>query len=1124
MSDASRAERSIELVRTWISAEPERQTPKSDEAAQRLTTLLQDPAGLEFTVRFIDRVIRPEDAETAAQALQALAPHLPEFLSGQERRLLRFGARASRVAPELVQRRAHKKLHDLVDHLILDATPAALSATIAELTRSGDRLNLSLLGEAVLGDAEAQRHRDRILELIRREDVDYVSVKVSSIVSQLNPWAFETTVTRIVDRLQPILAEAQLTGTFVNLDMEDYTSMDLTVAAFTSALADFPGLTAGIALQAYLPDSLHTLQHVQQWAAQRRSDGGAPIKVRIVKGANLAIEAVESEIRGWPLPTWDAKAQTDTHYKRLLDWALTPERAENVHVGVAGQNLFDLAYAWQLAGDRDVRDAVEFEALLGLDGGPLRAARRDLGPLRLYTPVVAATEFDAALAYLVRRLQEAATHGNFLAALPTLGDQAAFDREAKLFRESVEALASDDAGDPYRTQDRSTEVPRRSERFANTPDTDPALAANRSWASVVASRSTYTALGVDAVQLNRLLGPASLQAVIGSVREGGRTWSDRGPELRSWTLHQAGLALASRRGDLIAVMMAETGKTFAEADSEVSEAVDFAHYYADELFRLGDVDGARFEPVRLTVVTPPWNFPVAIPAGGVLAALAAGSGVILKPAPQSPRCAAILAEAFWEAGVPQSALALAVMPDGELSQSLIAHPDVDRVILTGSWDTARLFRSWRTDLPLMAETSGKNAVVVTPSADHDRAIADIVRSAFGNAGQKCSAASLAILVGPVGTSERFRRQLVDAVSSLTVGMPDDLASTVGPLIGPAGEPLLHALTSLGPGESWLVEPRPLDAPIGRLWTPGIRIGVQPGSAFHTTEYFGPVLGIMHARTLAEAIAWQNGTDFGLTAGLHSLDPDEVGSWLDDVEAGNLYVNRPITGAIVRRQPFGGWKRSAVGATAKAGGPNYLQCFGSWKAAPLRVRPSDSLAPAVSSTLTAFESVLGEQAIRYLTQTAASDERAWGREFGVAKDVSRLDSERNVLRYRPAAVTIRAEGSLVPLARVLLAARRAGATVTISSELPLPSGIEHVVESTDGWLQRVARERPARVRLVGTPAGPTAAAVDGHPDVALFADPVTSSGRVELLPFLKEQTVSISTHRHGLIDHSIDPFG
>ena len=303
----------------------------------------------------------------------------------------------------------------------------------------------------------------------------------------------------------------------------------------------------------------------------------------------------------------------------------------------------------------------------------------------------------------------------------------------------------------------------------------------------------------------------------------------------------------------------------------------------------------------------------------------------------------------------------------------------------------------------------------------------------------------------------------------------------------------------------------------------MRVGVRPGSDFHTTEFFGPVLGIMHAPTLADAISWQNGTPYGLTAGLHSLDPEEVRTWLGTVEAGNLYVNRPITGAIVRRQPFGGWKRSAVGVTAKAGGPNYLACFGSWHPAPLRDPSEVELASEVSALLDLFASQLDDPARGYLRAVAASDQKAWNREFGVAKDVSRLAAELNVLRYVPAEVTIRNDGSFVPLARVLLAAKRAGARVNVSSATPLPAGVEHIVETSEQWLHRVAETRPSRVRLLGADLALTAAAVDGDPDVALYGGPVTSSGRVELLPFLREQAVSITTHRYGIVDKSLAVF-
>ncbi|WP_127819889.1 aldehyde dehydrogenase family protein, partial [Microbacterium sp. CPCC 204701] len=637
---------------------------------------------------------------------------------------------------------------------------------------------------------------------------------------------------------------------------------------------------------------------------------------------------------------------------------------------------------------------------------------------------------------------------------------------------------------------------------------------------------------------------------------------------RAAVLADAARALEARRGELIEVAASEAGKVFSEADVEVSEAVDFANYYAATARELDSVSGAVFEPARLTVVAPPWNFPIAIPSGGVLAALAAGSGVVFKPAPQARRCAAVIAEALWDAGVPREVLSLVDIDEGGLGEALLTHPHVDRVILTGSWETAALFRSWRPDLDLHAETSGKNAIVIMPSADLDLAVADLVKSAFSHAGQKCSAASLAILVGPVGHSRRFARQLVDAVTSLRVGPPSDPLSEVGPVIEPPRGKLEWALTTLDHGERWLVEPRllrqaqgpgdagraPRDWPeyAGRLWTPGVRTGVQPGSRFHREEFFGPVLGIMHASSLSQAIELQNGVDYGLTAGLHTQSPDDLALWLERVEAGNLYVNRGITGAIVQRQPFGGWKRSSVGGGAKAGGPNYLVGLGRWRATTggvastsLHLRGLDS---RITAVIEAAQPSLDYESFEWLRRGALSDAIAWDREFGRVKDVSRLGIERNLFRYRPvASVALRAtsDATWPSVLRVVVAGIRAGSASSLSAPVGLPAGVrraladqgvEVFVETDEQWIERItrpgdpedpllaqaeaSRTRPSRVRLIGPRESVGAlrrwlsAAVGGDPDLAIYDGDVTTAGRLELLPFLREQSVTITAHRFG----------
>jgi RHH-type transcriptional regulator, proline utilization regulon repressor / proline dehydrogenase / delta 1-pyrroline-5-carboxylate dehydrogenase len=474
--------------------------------------------------------------------------------------------------------------------------------------------------------------------------------------------------------------------------------------------------------------------------------------------------------------------------------------------------------------------------------------------------------------------------------------------------------------------------------------------------------------------------------------------------------------------------------------------------------------------------------------------------------------------------VPADALQLVNVSEGELGQRLVADPRVGRLILTGAFDTATLFRQFRRDLPLLAETSGKNAIVVTPSADIDLAVRDVVRSAFGHAGQKCSAASLAILVGSVATSARFRAQLVDAVTSLTVAWPSAATSQMGPVISPPEGKLLEALTTLSPGERWLVEPRQLDE-TGRLWSPGVKDGVASGSPFHLTEYFGPVLGIMSADSLEHAIELQNATPYGLTAGLFSLDSGELARWCEGVEAGNLYINRGTTGAIVRRQPFGGWKRSSVGAGTKAGGPNYLVGLTDWV-----TRPSTAAAvagPAAASLLSAARSA-GLGNLDMISRALRSDALAWESEFGTARDVSGLEAERNVLRYRPHPVHVRlASDSVADVVRVVAAGVAAGggsgAGVVVSSAVSLPSpverafaacGVSSVVEDSASWEDRVRALPGGRVRLIGGDASQLYDAIDGRPDIAIYAGDVTESGRVEMLPFLREQAISITAHRFG----------
>ncbi len=1152
VTPAALAPAAAALARTWLRADDAGSVPPRRSAAgragaaegsasRRLAALVADPAGLDLALGVVDAVARPEDVRVAARALARLgasAPSSASFLAPVDRALLGVGRRIAPLAPGLVVPQARRRLRRLVGHLVLDARDPALARHLAALAADGFAANLNLLGEAVLGEAEAARRAAGVRALVARADVEHVSVKVSALTSQIGPWDTGGSAALVADRLRPVYraAATRNPAVLVTLDAEEYRDLDLTVEVLTCLLGepDLLGLEAGIAVQAYLPDALGVLERVLAFARWRRERGGARVKVRLVKGANLAMERVHAEARGWVPAPYGTKAETDASFLRLLDVVLRPDVTDALRVGVGSHNLFDLALAHLLAHGRGVAEALDVEMLQGMAPAQARAVRDDVGRVILYTPVVAPEDFGVAVAYLVRRLEEAAAGENFLHALaaPPRRAARAWAAQEDAFLRSVadlsrvgalprrraregpledvepgvataqgataegataEGATAEVATAEVASADSATAEVATAEvataegatalhggapvlAFANAPDTDPALAANRSRALralAAPPRGPASSVFTKVSDVDR---------VVARSLEVYPAWAALDAAGRAAVLRTAAAHLENRREDLWTVMAHEGGKTVVEADPEVSEAVDFARYYAEQALALEGVDGARFAPVRLTVVTPPWNFPVAIPLGSALAALAAGSAVILKPAPATPVCVEVAGGAVRTAleahGLPADVLQVVRSDEGDAGRRLVTHPDVGAVVLTGSIETARLFASWRPDLRLLAETSGKNAIVVTPSADLDLAVADVVRSAFGHAGQKCSAASLVIAVGSVATSPRFRRQLVDAVASVRVAWAEDAGAAMGPLIEAPSGKLLRALTTLDPGESWLVEPRRLDTS-GRLWSPGLKEGVAPGSFFHLTECFGPVLGVMTARTLEEAIALQNAPRFGLTGGLHSLDGGEIALWLDRVEVGNAYVNRHITGAIVRRQPFGGWKASSVGPGAKAGGPNYVAQLGDW--VPDGVpRELGEVAPRVAARLGALLPLLessdagtvaapeaGHEAapdaapntatavatgaaatgaaadVAWLRAAVGSDARAWAEEFGREHDPSGLAGESNVFRYRPVPrLVLRAQAGArwADVLRVLLAADLAEVPVTLSVDPALVAAL------------------------------------------------------------------------------------
>ncbi|MFM7598403.1 MAG: bifunctional proline dehydrogenase/L-glutamate gamma-semialdehyde dehydrogenase [Actinomycetota bacterium] len=1051
-------------------------TRKERRAARRLGRLLADDAGRDLLLDLTDQVLRIRDRKRAARRLRDLVRRgVPRSLGFVDGMGLRALGRVAPFVPRLAERAVDWRVGRETAGVILPGESAALGRYLAQRRADGFDLNVNVLGEAILGDDEADARFDLVTSRVRRPDVTYVSIKISALCANLDVLAWDDSMARITDRLAALYRIAADHGTFVNLDMEEHRDLDLSVEAFIQVLdqPEFHHMPAGIVLQAYIPDSHAALEHLIDWANARHAAGGAPIKIRLVKGANLAMEQVEAEMHDWPQAPYYSKADVDASYKALLEKAVTSADPGAVWLGVASHNLFDVAWALTLRESLPDPSVIEIEMLEGMAPAQARAVRDDAGALLLYAPVVEKADRDASIAYLSRRLDENSGPENFLRSLFDLTpDSPAWQRERDRFRASL-ARQHEVETTSHRTQDRRAAVGDfpTDGSFRNVADTDFTTSGNRAWAETVLAMSPHG-------EPELVTTTQAVDEAVTRARAAQSEWQSTSWQQRRDVLARVAEVMESRRGETLATLARTTGKTLREGDPEISEAIDFTTY-AGHLTLAHERLSERldWQPHGLMLIAGPWNFPYAIPASGLVHSIAAGSAVILKPAPEARAVAAALVDHLHEAGVPQDLVQLVCTPDNEVGQHLVTHTGVDEVVLTGSLATADLFLGWRPDMRLHAETSGKNALIITAAADIDLAIKDLVKSAFGHAGQKCSAASLAIVEASVYDDPSFRRRLADTVRSLRVGWAHDPATIVGPVINPPTGNLERALTTLESAESWLVEPQQLDGS-GRLWSPGVRWDVAPGSWFHLTECFGPVLGVMRARDLDHAVSLQNAPEYGLTGGIHSLDPQEVDLWLDRVQVGNAYVNRPITGAVVRRQPFGGWKRSSIGGGAKPGGPGHLSTYGTWTA-------------------------------RTLDPTYARDSfaRTWRTRFGVESDPSGLRSERNILRYRPLdGVVVRLDDTVSEDAREILQA----ATVISGTRVMWSL----VSQESDGDLAgRLSSLGVERLRLLA-PASADLLCAAHSAGIAVDMGAVTDEGETELPHWLKEQSISITRHRHG----------
>ena len=864
---------------------------------------------------------------------------------------------------------ARRSISRMAQQFIVGSDAAEAVREIGALWNSGTASTVDVLGEKTVTAGEAARYAFRVDELLSDllsvshswnanalldfDDLSAiarvnVSVKPTALSPRFVPLSGEDGIDEVKERLRPILRKARDGGALIHIDMEHYEVKDLTIELVTTLLdeKEFTDLHAGITVQAYLKDAAADLQRFIDLSSARRT----PLTVRLVKGAYWDTETIHAAAQGWPAPVFTDKGDSDSNFERCA--RLLHDHHGKVRAAFGSHNLSSLAFAVAYARRSGIPDnGYEIQMLYGM-GEPFHDAIRELGiRLRVYAPV---GEIVPGMAYLVRRLLEN-TANESLVATHSKDDKMRAPLQARRAPSSapsrspsVQSIDLDSTPyppfrpePPLRWFDRETR-----DRFSATLVRVGAKGLGGFVPAIVEDTPISTEAVIESVdpsEPTRIVatssdcGIAEAEIALESARRALKMWRLTPVQERAGVLIRAASWMRERRLELAALEVYEAGKPWAEADADVCEAIDYCEYYAHEMLRLaegasiqsppGEINTMRYIPRGIGVVIAPWNFPLAIPTGMVTASLVTGNAVLFKPAEQTPLIASKLFEALHAGGLPSGVLAFLPGKGEVIGDFLVHHPDIAFIAFTGSKavglgiiQAGALQSAGQTQVKkVVAEMGGKNALIIDSDADLDQAVPITISSAFNYSGQKCSACSRVIVVGDIYAP--FLERLIGATRELRIGHPVDSRVQIGPLIdgdayarvrgyidaaGSSGE-IVFACEDL-PDEGWFIGPT-------------IVSRVVPGSPLATDEIFGPVLSVMSADSVEEAIAIANMSSYALTAGIVSRSPAHIRLATNGLHAGNIYVNRSITGAVVGRQPFGGFGLSGTGS--KAGGPDYL---------------------------------------------------------------------------------------------------------------------------------------------------------------------------------------------------------
>ncbi|HEF3574897.1 TPA: proline dehydrogenase family protein [Campylobacter upsaliensis] len=1130
----------------------------------KMQKLLNNPKNKVMLIELLDRSFRCKDKKASFELIEHTLNKfgIADFFSAFEKFLLFSFLNFGKLAPNLSVPFFVSHLRNDTKAMVLDANESFLAPHIAKRKSENNiTLNVNLIGEEVLGEAESKYRMQKYEEALKSSYITYISIKITTIFSQINIIDFDYSKEEVVKRLDKLYALAleeqnrQGVSKFINLDMEEFRDLELTVAAFMESVSKFD-IKAGIVLQAYIPDSYEYLKKLLAFSKERVLKGMQPIKIRFVKGANMESEETIASQRGWELPTFSRKIDTDSNYNKMLDLVLEDENYKYINVGIASHNIFEIAYAYTRIKEAGAGESFTFEMLEGMS---LQCSYElsQMHDLILYAPVCDEAHFNNAIAYLVRRLDENTSEDNFMRYFFNLKvGSKEWEEQKSLFLNALEGIKTLD-NTTHRKQDRTkiqdTPSSYITKTFTNESDTDFILSQNRLWAQnikakyenlsdynvyPVAGELDFTQADLNTLEVkdkiaHRTIGTAylagenELKAALKVAKNS--NFTQKSSDEIYGILAKVAKLMRERRGDLIGLAALETGKTFLEIDPEVSEAIDFVEFYPHSLETLKKQNpNTTFKPKGIGVTIAPWNFPVGISVGTIAAPLAAGNVVLYKPSSLSMLTGYKLCECFWDAGIPRDALIFLPAKGSDISKYILSDEAVKFSILTGGEDTAYAMLEANPTLLLSAETGGKNATIVSKFADRDSAVKNIIHSAFSNSGQKCSATSLLVLEDEVYEDEEFKKALVDAAASLAVGSPFAFKNKLGALCDKPSEKLTKAINELEAGEEWALKPTFINDN-AHLMTPGIKYGVKKGAFTHMNELFAPLLSVIRAKDLQEAIELVNATGYGLTAGFESLDEREWEYFHTHIEAGNIYINKPTTGAIVLRQPFGGVKKSAIGFGRKVGIYNYITQFMDIEAKADTNLLDSPLANALEKLSKASDEST-QATLANATLMAKSYAYHYKHEFSVARDYVNIRGEDNLFSYtriKNLAFRVCEQDSLQDILGVIIGCHTLGLSPLVSHDSAQSSiikelkkickavdlGADFVEENEEQFIAKISKFERIRYHAKADKNSPLYQATAKEAKIIIRDKPLLN-GRFELLFYHNEKALSVSYHRYG----------